>query len=139
MTIDTTNQTSDATQLTQSQATSLAGFINTIRPSWDPRGIVTALKDARARGTAAEVAVAAIRAAAEPTNRTPAVIALEGPHWQQPTTPGRVGLGAFVQVTERQSCCGGLHAPDSPCDPRADQRSNGRGANAARAALRRTP
>ena len=69
------------TKLDQRQARALAAFIASIRPEWEPQGIYVALGKARDHGDAAQVAIAAIRAAATPTNRTPAVIPLQGDHW----------------------------------------------------------
>lgn len=71
--------------ITQRQAQALAAFIATIRDDWDPAGIYAALGQARDRGTTVELAHAAITAASTPTNRTPAVIALAGPHWTTAT------------------------------------------------------
>ena len=71
------------TTITGPQAHALAAFIATIRPDWDTAGVVAALKTARDKGTAPELAHAAIRAASTPSNRTPAVIAMAGPHWIQ--------------------------------------------------------
>jgi len=61
----------------------LAAVIHAIRTDWDIKGIKTALMNAKDRGTPAEVAHAAIYAAQDPTNRTPAVIPLSGPHWSR--------------------------------------------------------
>lgn len=69
------------TKLDQRQAQALAAFVNTLRPDWDAQGIYVALGKARDLGDPATVAVAAIRAAATPTNRTPAVIPMQGHHW----------------------------------------------------------
>lgn len=70
-----------ASQITRVQADALAALVASLRPEWDVRGIVKALFDARERGSAHDVAHAAINAAADLTHRTPAVIALAGPHW----------------------------------------------------------
>lgn len=85
-------------EITQDQAQALAGFLATLRPAdapWDTPGIVAALGRARARSDAAGLAIAAIRAAAEPTNRTPAIIGFDGNHWrdnpQQTTTAAASG------------------------------------------------
>lgn len=68
-------------QINEQQARALAAFIATIRDDWGVRGIVKALSDARGKADAAGLAQAAIRAAATPTNRTPAIIAMPGEHW----------------------------------------------------------
>lgn len=67
--------------LTRDAAQQLAAFIHSLRPDWDVTGIVRALGQARGRGDAATVAVAAILAAQNAVNRTPGVIPLTGPHW----------------------------------------------------------
>jgi len=84
------------TEITPDQAQALAGFLASIRPAaapWDTPGIVAALGKARTRADAPELAIAAIRAAVDSANRTPAVIALDGAHWREPcaTTGKRSG------------------------------------------------
>lgn len=68
--------------MTFKQGQALARFLHELRTDWDVLGIEAALQKARERGQAHEVAQAAIRAAAVASNRTPAVIPMEGPHWQ---------------------------------------------------------
>ncbi len=69
-------------QITHDQATKLAAFINALRPDWDKPGVIDALGRARGKGSATAVAIAAIKAASSPTNRTPAVLHLDGEHWR---------------------------------------------------------
>ena len=69
-------------QITNRQATALAKFIHELRSEWDVPGITDALWQARGFAPVAELAQAAIRAASEPANRTPKIIALNGPHWR---------------------------------------------------------
>lgn len=83
--------------MSRSQGQAVAAAVHSLRPDWDPAGIMTALQRASRLGTAFEVALAAVAAAGDPGNRTPAMIALEGPHWRRakpdatPTAgPGRV-------------------------------------------------
>lgn len=60
----------------------IANLIHTLRPDWDQRGIETQLRKVcdRPLGT---VALAAISAALERIDqRTPTVIAADGPHWR---------------------------------------------------------
>jgi hypothetical protein len=61
----------------------LALTISVLRPSWDVAGIRKALDDP-ALNTVNEMAVAqaALRCAADEKNRTPAVIPMQGPHWE---------------------------------------------------------
>ena len=68
--------------LSQSQGQALTALLHTIRRDWGLAGITAALKKASPLGSAAEVAVAACRCAANPDMRTPALIADPGPHWQ---------------------------------------------------------
>lgn len=78
--------------ITRDQAEALAELVHALRPEWDPQGILAALAKARDRADAPTVAIAAIRAAATPTNRTPAVIPLSGDHWIDPAvTPSSTG------------------------------------------------
>lgn len=72
-------------KISQDQARALALVINGIRPDWDAAGIYTAIGRAKDMGDIAEVALAAIKAAQLETNRTPAVIAMQGPHWSSPS------------------------------------------------------
>lgn len=62
-------------------AEAVANLLHGLRPEWGIAGIKTALFNARDRGTAFEVIHAALYAAEDLTVRTPAVIALAGPHW----------------------------------------------------------
>lgn len=67
--------------LNPTQAEALAVLIRSVRPEWDVPGIKKALWDAKDRGTGWDVIHAALYAAEDLTNRTPAVIALAGAHW----------------------------------------------------------
>lgn len=91
------NEINDKNEMTEPQAQHLAAFLNLIRKDWDTKGIVRALGVARGRGPADALAVAAIRAACDPLNRTPAVIGQSGRHW----------VGAFreVQGPPRENVC----------------------------------
>lgn len=68
-------------EITGDQARALAALVATLRPDWDAPGVLAALRTARTKGTADQLAHAAINAATNTANRTPAVIALDGPHW----------------------------------------------------------
>lgn len=76
-------------RLTPQQNRSLAAFVATLRRDWDRPGIEKALDQAREVAAAADVAVAAIRAAGIDTNRSPAVIPMPGPHWRESETTTR--------------------------------------------------
>lgn len=73
-------------EMTYKQGQALTAFLHELRGDWDKPGIEHALSVARGKGTAPDVAVAAIRAAAQAGNRTPAVIGMDGPHWREPAT-----------------------------------------------------
>lgn len=83
------------TPITRAQAEALTALVHALRPDWDGNGVMTALANARDRGTAWELAHAALHAAETPTNRTPAVIGMTGEHWTRgkplgtATTTGR--------------------------------------------------
>lgn len=69
--------------MTKDQAKMTAALVRSIRPDWDELGIMAALAKAANRADAGLVSVAAIHAAMTATNHTPAVIPMEGPHWQR--------------------------------------------------------
>jgi hypothetical protein len=77
----------------RAQADAIAVLVHQLRPDWDIRGVMAALADCQDRD-AATVAIAAVRAATTASNRTPAVIAMEGPHW---------GDGPAEHTTERRT------------------------------------
>jgi hypothetical protein len=95
-------------QLDRTTAEHLAAVVAALRDDWDERGIVAALAKARDRGDVWQVSMAAIRAAADPSNRTPAVIAMDGPHWQE-RTPGPTPKDpSYATVSFEEACvtCG---------------------------------
>jgi len=69
--------------ITDDQARALAQLIATLRPGWDVAGIRVVLHQARHRASAHDLAIAAIRCTLGDA-RTPAVIAMDGPHWRTP-------------------------------------------------------
>lgn len=74
--------------ITDDQARALAQLVALLSGNkrWDVAGTRSAIHAARHRGTAHELAHAAIRCT-QGDARTPAVIALDGPHWHaEPTT-----------------------------------------------------
>ena len=89
-------------EMTHRQAKPLVAFIHELRGDWDVPGIEYALGKARTLAPAAAVAVAAIKAAGNAHNRTPAVIAMEGAHWRDSEAKPR-----FVtpDPSERCSIC----------------------------------
>jgi hypothetical protein len=93
-------------EITQPQAVALAALIRSLRldsegrPDWDASGIDTQIAACRTRGTAWDVAHAALYAAEDRTNRTPRVIALAGPHWTRGKPLGEGGPIRFTRCTE---------------------------------------
>jgi hypothetical protein len=75
------------TKMTPKGARELAAFVRTVRlrsggVEWHVSGIEDVLTRHRDMADEVDLAIAAIRAAAAPVNRTPGVIPLEGPHWR---------------------------------------------------------
>ena len=62
------------------QMKGIAEAVAALRPSWDAQGVRAALMKVKDRDPF-DVALAAIKAARETVNRTPAVIPLAGEHW----------------------------------------------------------
>lgn len=81
-------------EMTRTEARNLARYIAEMRsrsggPHWDTPGIEDALAKARTIAPSPDLALAAIKAAREPGNRTPAIIGMEGAHWRTPNTKPR--------------------------------------------------
>jgi hypothetical protein len=72
----------DSPELTQTQATLLAHILHEIRPDWAITSMMSLLWEHRAAHPFPALVIAAVRAASTPTNRTPAVIFMEGKHWR---------------------------------------------------------
>jgi len=68
--------------ISKSQGEALTALLHQLRKDWGTAGIAAAIRKASLLGSAAEVAVAACRCAADPAMRTPFLIAEPGPHWQ---------------------------------------------------------
>jgi hypothetical protein len=76
--------------LSELEAKYLAKALEAMRPDWQYAGILHALGAARLKAHKWTVASAAITAASDEANRTPAVIPLDGRHWpvmEAPRTP----------------------------------------------------
>lgn len=108
--------TAQQIRITHDQAKRLAELIHWLRGDWDVKGILAALYDAAGKGGNFDLAQAAIRAASDPGNRTPAVIALEGPHWRlDQVMPNQKSTGPPpVRVCHT---CWEAHAEGISCDP----------------------
>ena len=104
--------------LSQSQGQALTALLHTIRRDWGLAGITAALKKASLLGSAAEVAVAACRCAANPDMRTPALIADPGPHWQGLAAGSR--LAPVMCVTHPEQKAGSCPACVKAAVPRGD-------------------
>src|SRR5690349_5734876 len=74
--------------MTEQEARALARAIELMRPTWQAAGIAHAIGQARLRANKWTVAIAALSAASEDENRTPAVIPMDGRHWPLMPTPG---------------------------------------------------
>ena len=74
--------------MTKPDAEKIAQDAHAARPEWDTAGIMAALLKVRDRDPQ-HVRAAALHAARNPANRTPAIIALDGEHWTTtvPTKP----------------------------------------------------
>lgn len=94
--------------MSRDEAEALAKFIHSLRPDWGEQGIVHALGQARGMATPATVAIAAIRAADTPSNRTPGVIPLPGPHWPVTGTTRR-------RPPTRNETCGTCYLSQDEC------------------------
>lgn len=103
-------------EITAPQAKALAALLHELRPDWDPQGLLAAIHGARTKGSNFELAIAAIRAAATPSVRTPAVIGMDGPHWHPEPAPKPHSRGPEPNT----SCprCHWPHGPNEPCERR---------------------
>lgn len=90
------------TTMTANQGETLANLIHQLRPEWGLAGVAKALYEAREMADAMTLTRAALAAAADPGNRTPAIIGLHGPHWLglEHKTP-KVDTGALCDICSR--------------------------------------
>ena len=104
------------------QAAAIAQTVHTLRPAWNVEGVFAALGKCQDRDPF-EVALAAIRAAADPQARTPGVIPGPGPHWNElppkaPDRPAQPARAGTCEVTYLAlDVCRGLWATDHACRP----------------------
>lgn len=120
-------------KLNPNHAKQLTALVESLRPDWDRSGIADAIWKARDKSSALDVCIAAIKACVL-SNRTPAVIPLDGAHWRE-TVHAPVGRPGAADKASHCEACGIVHTALSPCSP-PDQRAHGRGAQAAREALK---
>ena len=104
--------------LNQSQGQALTALLGTIRKDWGLAGITAALKKASLLGSAAEVAVAACRVAANEGIRSPSLIADPGPHWLGLAAGSR--LAPVMCVTHPEQKAGSCAECFKAAVPRAD-------------------
>lgn len=114
----------------------VAAMGNALRPDWNIRSLYTLLTDEEVLVKRAyrELVKAAADCWTDPATKTPKRLIEPGPWWTAPTA-GK-SPRQTVNVTGRCDRCGGLHHPDDECDPPEHARSRGRGAQAAKQALR---
>lgn len=63
------------------QLRAIAFLVNSVRPDWHTQGVLAVLRDCPT-GDVASTAIAALAATRRRDQRTPALIALDGPHWR---------------------------------------------------------
>jgi len=129
--------------ITRQQAHALAGFIRTIRPTWDELLLTNILAD-QAHHELPDIAVAAIRTALDATKQNPVSIAWDGDHWPAPLRreTSQPPLTTHDRTSRRQAidrcgmCDDSGYTAYGIChhDPDAAERGR-RGAALARAAL----
>lgn len=133
------------TEINHDQARALAALVAALRTDWDVPGIRKALWDARGKGTPDQLAHAAINAATNTANRTPAVIGLDGPHWSTTRPVETRGADyARCQVPGHQQwpawhcagCKADARAIPEPRQPAPEPVDVGPGPELARTALR---
>lgn len=83
--------------ITEPQAQALAKLLHELRPDWATKSLLQMLWQHRDGHPFPELAAAAVTAANTPTNRTPAIIFLDGPHWH----PARPAPQQFLTSTEK--------------------------------------
>lgn len=118
--------------MTKAQADAIAVLLHELRPGWGAPGVYAAVAEVKDREPFT-VAMAALRAANNPANRTPAVIPLPGPHWLAEPGPRPAGW----TPADLRPCgkCGKVHDPDDHVCPRRNLEANKRGAALAKQAL----
>ena len=114
--------------LSREQAQALTRCVHLLRPAWNEEGIMAALVKVRERD-AFDVALAAIRAAKDPSAQTPGVIP-NGPHWNElpPAAPKPPRLSREERRAITCADCGreGGCAPPAHRFIPLDQASGGR-------------
>jgi len=83
--------------MTSKQGHALAALIHELRETWGIPGILPVLKQVADRADAFDIALAALHAARDEKNRTPAVIALPGPHWTKGKALGEATSSTYAR------------------------------------------
>ena len=113
--------------MTTSQSQALVALLGQLRKDWGLPGIAAAIRKASLGASAADVAVAACRCAADESMRTPALIPTPGPHWQGTTAGSRLAPVMCQTHPERKAggCVDCLAAsvprPDTCVVPKRDK------------------
>ena len=105
--------------LTRPQAEALAAFVARVRNDWSHGGIVAAIETANT-GDALDTARALVNLAADPSVRTPALLAKPGPWWRNPAGEnvghGSNNMRCHVHGDQEIPCstCRAEYVPASP-------------------------
>ena len=95
------------TILTRTQAEALATFIVRVREDWSHSGVMAALEKSNIVD-ALDTARAVVNLAADPTAKTPALLAKPGPWWRNPTgenvSPERYTMRCHEHPAETVPC-----------------------------------
>ena len=104
--------------ISREQAQALTRLVHALRPAWNEEGIYAALGKLKARDPY-DVALAAIRAAADKNAKTPGVIPTDGPHWNElpPTAPKTPRLTREERRARTCDTCGALDGCLPPAHP----------------------
>ena len=89
--------------MTKSQGEALTALLHQLRKDWGLPGIAAAVRKASLGASAADVAVAACRCAADLTMRTPGLIPTPGPHWQGTPAGSRLAPVMCSEHPERKA------------------------------------
>lgn len=96
----------------------LASLIAAVRPDWNEPGIRSALLKVADRPLI-DVTAAAVAACRRVDQTTPAVIALDGPHWPTAQQAQRTYAEPGIVTWCEHGRPGALHCPD--CQPKVDK------------------
>jgi len=104
--------------MTKSQGEALTALLHQLRKDWGLPGIAAAIRKASLGASAADVAVAACRCAADLTMRTPGLIPSPGPHWQG--TPAGSRLAPVMCASHKDEKAGSCPQCWSERKPKPD-------------------